>query len=127
MRKILLTFALIGFSIPSINAQDKTVREVTKDDYERATKYLGASVRDLVIHGSVNPNWLKNGNFWYNVNMADGKQFVFVNANNGKKSSYNSVESLLKAQYIFLPSHLHNFYYRDFQILKSPLYKIQDI
>jgi len=96
MRKILLTFALIGFSIPSINAQDKTVREVTKDDYERATKYLGASVRDLVIHGSVNPNWLKNGNFWYNVNMADGKQFVFVNANNGKKSSYNSVESLLK-------------------------------
>lgn len=97
MRKILLTFALIGFSIPSINAQDKTVREVTKDDYERATKYLGASVRDLVTHGGVNPNWLKNGNFWYNVNTADGTQYIFVNANNGKKSSYNSVESLLKA------------------------------
>ncbi|WP_034889611.1 S9 family peptidase [Gillisia sp. Hel_I_29] len=96
MRKILLTFALIGFSFPSINAQDKTVREVTKDDYERATKYLGASVRDLVTHGGVNPNWLKNGNFWYNVNTADGTQYIFVNANNGKKSSYNSVESLLK-------------------------------
>lgn len=96
MRKILLTFALIGFSIPSINAQDKTVREVTKDDYERATKYLGASLRDLVTHGGVNPNWLKNGNFWYNVNTADGTQYIFVNANNGKKSSYNSVESLLK-------------------------------
>ena len=96
MRKILLTFALIGFSIPSINAQDKTVREVTKADYERATKYLGTSVRDLVTHGSVNPNWLKNGNFWYNVNTADGAQYIFVNANNGKKSSYNSVESLLK-------------------------------
>jgi len=96
MKKTLLSIAFICISISSITAQVQPAKEVTKEDYEQATKFLGFNTRDLVYNASVDPNWLENGNFWYKVNTADGVQYVFVNAKNGKKLTYKSVESLFK-------------------------------
>ena len=51
---------------------------LTAQDYERAERFLAASVRDLVFGTSVSPNWLDDGRFWYRNAVPGGHEFVRV-------------------------------------------------
>lgn len=79
--KISILFILLGFSVSGF-AQNQSV---TKSDYDRAVSFLGPNVQKYVDHGSVQPNWLSNDNFWYRDLNANGSEFIFVNAARGKR------------------------------------------
>lgn len=76
----------------------ESVKEVTKEDYERATQFLSYNVNELVDRANVRPNWLEDGRFWYKINTSGGTEYVIVNPRNGKKKSASSLAELLPQQ-----------------------------
>src|SRR6516225_959332 len=51
---------------------------VTANDYARAERFLPANVAGLVVGGSVSPNWLSDGRFWYRNQTPSGTEIVVV-------------------------------------------------
>ncbi|MDX1544207.1 MAG: DPP IV N-terminal domain-containing protein [Christiangramia sp.] len=77
-------------------AYSQTDRDsLTTEDYEHATKFLSYNTSALVDRGYVNPQWLEDGSFWYDVSTASGDEFVLVNPKNGKKQKASSEKELL--------------------------------
>ena len=60
-RFIVLALVLIGTSVTS--AQNRRV--LTAADYDRAVRMLAQNLNGLVVGGTVQPNWLPDGRFWY--------------------------------------------------------------
>ena len=51
---------------------------VTSADYARAEKFLAANLAGLVIGGSLTPNWLPDGRFWFRNQTLNGTEIVVV-------------------------------------------------
>lgn len=53
---------------------------LTADDYRRAEQFMNYNANPLVLGGAVRPNWLPDDRFWYRNAIADGFEFVLVDA-----------------------------------------------
>jgi len=62
-------------------------RQLTKEDYARAEKFMGYNVNALVYHGVSRPTWLADGRFWYRDNGPDGITFMVVDPAKGTKTA----------------------------------------
>src|SRR3984957_7643875 len=60
-------------------------RQLTKEDYARAEKFMGYNVNSLVYHGVSRPTWMADGRFWYRDNGPDGVTFMVVDPVKGTK------------------------------------------
>lgn len=97
MKKLpFLTTAFLLFFLSS-RAQDSTT-QITAEDYERATKFLNFNTNSLVDRANVRPVWLEDGRFWYQVNTAEGTEYVLVDAKTGKKKTGSSREEILSQE-----------------------------
>jgi dipeptidyl aminopeptidase/acylaminoacyl peptidase len=54
-------------------------------DYERAERFLGYNVNDLVLRDSVDPSWLPGERFWYRVDTERGSEFLIVDPVRGTR------------------------------------------
>lgn len=88
---LLIGAVLIAFSIQAQN-NSKTL---TTTDYEQAVKYLGFNTNKLVFNSAVNPNWLPNGDFWYNNTTPKGKEIVVIHTEDGTRKTGADLKSLL--------------------------------
>src|SRR5688572_15842019 len=95
MKKYFITPAFIFIANVSAMAQTGSNKVVTAADYEKATKFLSDNTSKLVERSDVRPNWLTDGNFWYSVNVAKGKEYVLINVNDGKRKTATDLKSLL--------------------------------
>jgi dipeptidyl-peptidase-4 len=59
----------------SVSAQ---VTQLSADDYARAERFLSGHTTPLVHGGSVRPQWLEDGRFWYRNAVPGGSEFVMV-------------------------------------------------
>jgi len=94
MKKYFITSAFIVISILSAMAQPASNKVITADDYEKATKFLSVNTSKLVERSDVRPIWLADGNFWYSVNVAKGKEYVLINVNDGKRKTAPDLKSI---------------------------------
>jgi dipeptidyl aminopeptidase/acylaminoacyl peptidase len=70
-----LVFALIGTSVAFAQSGR---RVFTAADYDRATKMLAQNLTGQVVGGTVTPNWLPDGRFWYVRTTLTGTENVVV-------------------------------------------------
>jgi dipeptidyl aminopeptidase/acylaminoacyl peptidase len=56
----------------------QTRRTVTPADYDRAVRMLAPALNGLVIGGTVDPNWMPDGRFWYVRTTSTGTENVVV-------------------------------------------------
>jgi dipeptidyl aminopeptidase/acylaminoacyl peptidase len=73
LRVALISIALLP---AAVSAQD--VRQLTADDYARAERFLSQHTQPLVYGGAVGPNWMADGRFWYENDVAGGTEYVVV-------------------------------------------------
>lgn len=58
----------------------------TLEDYQRAERFLAASLKRVVSEGQVSPNWIESGSqFWYLNETPAGKDFVLYDATRGTR------------------------------------------
>jgi dipeptidyl-peptidase-4 len=88
---LLIGAVLLAFSIQAQN-NSKTL---TATDYEQAVKFLGFNTNKLVFNSAVNPNWLPNGDFWYNNTTPKGKEIVVIHTVDGTRKIGSDLKSLL--------------------------------
>jgi dipeptidyl-peptidase-4 len=53
-------------------------KQLTKDDYARAERFMSYNVNPLVYHGVAHPTWMDDGHFWYRDNGPDGVTYMLV-------------------------------------------------
>jgi dipeptidyl aminopeptidase/acylaminoacyl peptidase len=53
-------------------------RAVTAEDYERARQFLEPSLSGLVVGGTVNATWARDGRFWYRNTTRSGTEIVVI-------------------------------------------------
>ena len=75
-RVIVPALALVVFGTAIAVPQQK--RALTSADYDRAVKMLAPALNGLVVGGTVDPNWLADGRFWYTRPTATGTENVLV-------------------------------------------------
>ena len=85
-RSLILIVALTvaGASLVA-QAQDVQRRVVTAADYDRATRMLAPALNGLVVGGTVDPNWLPDGRFWYVRTTLSGTENVLVDPARGTR------------------------------------------
>lgn len=88
---LFLALMLIGLTVRSQNSN----KTLTATDYEQAVKYLGFNTNKLVFNSNVNPNWLPNGDFWYNNTTPKGKEIVVIHTVDGTRKTGADLKSLL--------------------------------
>ncbi len=94
MKKIL--FLNTMFLLMFLNAfAQEPVKEITAEDYLRATKFLSFNTNDLVDRANVRPTWLMDGQFWYRVSTPAGTEYVLVDPKTGQKKTASSLAELL--------------------------------
>ncbi len=81
MKKIWLGAVILLSSYHALVAQ----RAYTNDDYDKAVNQLGPNLNKLIDRGSVLPNWLPDGNFWYRVATPTSYDYVLVTSKTGAK------------------------------------------
>lgn len=84
-RALILVFALTVAGA-SVFAQEQQ-RVVTAADYDRATRMLAPALNGLVVGGTVNPNWLPDGRFWYERTTLTGTENVVVDPARGTRET----------------------------------------
>jgi dipeptidyl aminopeptidase/acylaminoacyl peptidase len=75
MRKIYAILLLCGYGV-SARAQQGAA--LTAADYAHAESMMNYNTEPLVDHGSVRPNWLPDGRFWFRDVGAAGSSFILV-------------------------------------------------
>ena len=61
--------------------------QVTAEDYRRAEQFLSWNATKLVKNAEVRPHWIgATDRFWYRRELADGKEFMLVDARSGRRS-----------------------------------------
>jgi len=76
MRRLFLAALLL--SAPLSAQQPYTPDRLTVDDYARAERNLAATMAPLMVGGTVRPEWLPDGRFWYRAQSTAGAEFVIV-------------------------------------------------
>jgi dipeptidyl-peptidase 4 len=94
MTKKSLQFIVSMLIIFSVQAQNSN-KTLTATDYEQAVKYLGFNTNKLVFNSNVNPNWLPNGDFWYNNTTPKGNEIVVIHSADGTRKTGTDLKSLL--------------------------------
>jgi dipeptidyl-peptidase 4 len=94
MTKKSLLFVVAMLMTFSVQAQNSN-KSLTATDYEQAVKYLGFNTNKLVFNSNVNPNWLSNGDFWYNNTTPKGKEIVVIHTVDGTRKTGTDLKSLL--------------------------------
>ncbi|MGB3773687.1 MAG: DPP IV N-terminal domain-containing protein, partial [Leeuwenhoekiella sp.] len=94
--KYFLYYTFICFFGYHVTGQETT--STTKEDYDRAVKFLAFNTYPLVYNGNVNAHWIDNDDFWYQNTSQDGTSFIWVNAKTGKKTVADSKENLFNRQ-----------------------------
>ncbi len=61
-----------------LSAQAQQRPALTTADYEKAQRFIGSNVEQLIDHGPVRPNWLPGDRFWYRDLTATGSEFILV-------------------------------------------------
>lgn len=89
------SFLLIALLSFGINAQESHEKTVTAEDYKQAAKFLPSAIYPLTDLGTVRPNWLENGKFWYTTTKNSEKQFVLIDAKTGGRKVANTLASLI--------------------------------
>src|SRR5262245_24016886 len=64
-RSIAATLGLVLIGTTVVVPQQQSRRVLTAADYDRAVKMLAQNLNGLVVGGSVDANWMKDGRFWY--------------------------------------------------------------
>ena len=72
--------------LPAAGALAQQPRALTAADYSRAEHALAPYALPLVFGGSVRPNWLPDGRFWYRTTTATGSQFMLVDPVRGTRT-----------------------------------------
>lgn len=76
----LFTFVfLIQLALPA------SAQQVTAEDYARAEGFLRNYTAPLVYRASVRPNWITDSEMWYRNTLADGAEFIRVDAQKGTR------------------------------------------
>lgn len=94
MTKKSLLFVVAMLMTFSVQAQNSN-KTLTATDYEQAVKYLGFNTNKLVFNSNVNPNWLPNGDFWYNNTTPKGKEIVVIHTVDGTRKTGSDLKSLV--------------------------------
>jgi len=94
MKNKFIVSVIVAFAIFSANAQTNK-QVLTAANYEQATKFLRAATNPLVDRADVRPNWLDDGKLWYSVTTATGKEYVLINAADGKRKTAADLKTLL--------------------------------
>lgn len=90
-RAILLLFLIATSAL-------RTYAQVTREDYERAEKFLPAKVKKLMHMTSVNPHWiLGTDRFWFLKEAQDAKEFILVDPLKGTVTPAFNHEKLATA------------------------------
>ena len=76
MRGFAVLLVLVVLAVPL--AAQSTGRQFTADDYARSERFLSTHTAPLVYGASVNPHWLVDGRFWYENQIREGTEFIFV-------------------------------------------------
>jgi dipeptidyl aminopeptidase/acylaminoacyl peptidase len=76
--KVLFGVILAGCIAGMSSAAAQQPRALSAADYAHAEKFLTQNLTQLVIGGSVFPNWLSNERFWYRSQTAAGYEFILV-------------------------------------------------
>jgi len=95
MRPALALMALCLLTTPAL-AQSPT-RQLSADDYERAERFLAANTGPLVQRGTVRPQWMDDGRFWYRNQIEGGTEFVMVDPDAGEKARAFNHEGMAEA------------------------------
>ena len=70
---------VLPLALSGLTAGAQTRRQLTVEDYDRATRFLGAHVNSLVVGGTAGGvNWLPDGKFHYRSVRPSGTEFVLV-------------------------------------------------
>lgn len=77
MRYRLIFAAAVLAAAPAAAQQPAAL---TANDYARAENYLATKAVPLVLKGAVRANWLTPERFWYRNTIAEGAEFVLVDA-----------------------------------------------
>jgi dipeptidyl aminopeptidase/acylaminoacyl peptidase len=75
MSKIYAIILLCGCGI---TARAQQGAALTTSDYARAESMMNYNTGPLVDHGTVRPNWLPGGRFWFRDLTAEGSEFILV-------------------------------------------------
>jgi dipeptidyl aminopeptidase/acylaminoacyl peptidase len=86
-RQTALTAAIAAALIAPLLAQPRPA--LTAADYARAEKFLAANVQGLVVGGSVTPNWLPDGRFWFRNQTLNGAEIVVVDPAKKTRTAYH--------------------------------------
>jgi len=79
MRLRPLAFFLAVFVPSSSAAAQQPARVFTAADYDRAARFLGPNLMNLVIGGAVAPTWLPDDRFYYRNTTTAGSEIILVN------------------------------------------------
>jgi dipeptidyl aminopeptidase/acylaminoacyl peptidase len=82
-RAFILVFALTVAGA-SVLAQEQR-RALTAADYDRAVRMLAPALNGLVVGGTVDPNWMPDGRFWYVRTTLTGTENVVVDPARGTR------------------------------------------
>jgi len=96
MRLTVAFLALMLVFAPSAEAQNST-RQLSANDYARAERFLNASTNQLVFGGSVQPQWMDDGRFWYRNSVPGGAEFIVVDPESGQKERAFDHERMAQA------------------------------
>jgi len=94
MKKNLITSVIFCFTILSVLAQADN-KVLSTSDYDKAAKFLNNNTAKLVERSDVRPNWLEDGNLWYSITVAGGKEYVLINTKDGSRKTAKDLKSLL--------------------------------
>ena len=94
MRRSLLLIYIAFITTFSIQAQSEK-EKLTTEDYDRAVQFLSDNPDKYIFRKSVNPNWLNDDTFWYQVSTESGVEYILVNAKTGKSNSSSDLDNLL--------------------------------
>lgn len=86
MNKYLLLATGFALSLSASAQQGKTF---TDKDYERAEKFMSYHTESYIDKGNLRPNWLAGDRFWYQINSAQGTEFILVDPKKGKTPAFD--------------------------------------
>jgi dipeptidyl aminopeptidase/acylaminoacyl peptidase len=78
MKRVLIRSFLLGSSLLAAPLSSQVGRQVTREDYARAEKFLAQNLNGLVVGGAVIPTWLPDGRFWYRNTTLAGSEIVVI-------------------------------------------------
>ena len=81
----LILAPFLGTPAPIPGVAQEVPRALTAEDYARAERHLGATMNPLLLGGTVDPNWMPDGRFWYRNQAPEGGEYLMVDPGAGTR------------------------------------------